>query len=165
MLEEASAPARIAEIVTLINAHGLRVSVVRGLSELNRGPDPSPFVLRLGADEAFMSPSAIAQVKTVVKEGRTALGACLCDSEALRRSAHFGLGKMYEGDVAEHLCHNPRCIVAGAKCLERSASDCRSPSCVALDAFAEIPAPGGNRRPSVMAGFVIWVAAGGGANR
>ena len=165
VLEEASAPARIAEIVTLINAHGLRVSVVRGLSELNRGPDPSPFVLRLGADEAFMSPSAIAQVKSVVKEGRTALGACLCDSEPLRRSAHFGLGKMYEGDVAEHLCHNPRCIVAGAKCLERSASDCRSPSCVALDAFAEIPAPGGNRRPSVMAGFVIWVAAGGGANR
>jgi len=165
VLEEASAPARIAEIVTLINAHGLRVSVVRGLSELNRGLDPSPFVLRLGADEAFMSPSAIAQVKTVVKEGRTAIGACLCDSEALRRSAHFGLGKMYEGDVAEHLCHNPRCIVAGAKCLERSASDCRSPSCVALDAFAEIPAPGGNRRPSVMAGFVIWVGAGGGANR
>ena len=94
-----------------------------------------------------------------------ASGACLCDSEALRRSTHFGLGKMYDGEVAENLCHTPRCIVAGGKKLERPASDCRRPACVALDAFAEIPTPGGNRRPSVMAGFVIWTDPGGSANR
>ena len=165
VLEDASAADRIAEMVTVLNAHGLRASVVLGLSELNRKPGPPPFVLRLGSDEALMSAGAIAQVKFAAKESPMASGACLCDSEALRRSTHFGLGKMYDGEVAENLCHTPRCIVAGGKKLERPASDCRRPACVALDAFAEIPTPGGNRRPSVMAGFVIWTDPGGSANR
>ncbi len=165
VLECVSAPARTAEIVALLNAYGLRASVVSGLSELNRRPMPSSFVLRLGTDEALMSAGAITQLRFAAKESQMAPGACFCDSEPLRRSAHFGLGKMYEGEVAEHQCHNPRCSVAETKNLERSATDCRRPSCVALDAFAEVPALGGNRRPSVMAGFVIWTEPGGGASR
>lgn len=165
VLEDASMPARVAKIVTLLNAHGLTANVAQGLGELNGRPEPSPLVLRLWSNEALMLASAIAQVKLALKESPVTSGACLCDSEALRRSAHFGLGKMYDGDVVDCFCDNPRCIVVGAKDLEQKVSDCRRPSCVALDTFAEIPAPGCNRRPSVMAGFVVWTNPEGNVSR
>lgn len=165
VLESAVAPVRVAEIVTQLNLHGLKVRVVRELSELSAGIVPPPVVLRLGSDQALMSTYAVAQVKLLVKEGRMTPGACLCDSEALRNSAYFGVGKMYEGEIAEHLCHDPRCSVAGFKDIEPQSSAGCGPSCIALDAFAEIPALGGNRRPAVMAGFIVWVAPGGGENQ
>ena len=165
VLEDVAAPARTAEIVTQLNAHGLRATVVRELGDLFGEPASAPFVLRLRSDEALMSADAIAQLKSVAREGGMDPGACLCDSETLRLSARFGLGRMYEGGVAEHLCHNPRCIIAAPEDHAQPPSYCRRPSCVALDAFAEIPAPGGNRRPSVIAGFVVWADPGGRASR
>jgi len=160
VLENAVAPVRVAEIVTQLNLHGLKVRVVSKLSELCVGTGPSPVVLRLVSDQALMSANAVAQVKLIAKEGRMTPGACLCDSDALRCSPHFGIGKMYEGRVAEHLCDDPRCSVAGFKDMEPQSSAGCGPSCVALDAFAEIPALGGNRRPAVMAGFVVWLRTG-----
>jgi hypothetical protein len=164
VLEDVIAPARTAEIVTLLNAFGLKSSVAGGLCEINTGTESPSFVLRLRSDEALMSAGAISLVKLAVQESRMTASACPCDSDALRGSAQFGVGKMYGGEIAEHRCHIPRCVVAGVKGLDAPALDGR-PSCVALDAFAEIPAAGGNRRPSVMAGFVVWAEPKGSEER
>lgn len=165
VLEDDVAPARTAELVALLNIHGLRAQVVSNLDELRRQSAEAPFVLTLRSDEALMSANAVVQLKLAAKEGRMAQGGCFCDSDALRRSDRYGLGRMYDGEVTKPLCRNPRCFIASSKDIVRTEGQGCHTSCVTFDVFAETPSPGGNRRPSVMAGFVVWKEQGGRPSR
>jgi hypothetical protein len=161
VIEDAVRPARTAEIVSLLNISGLRGRVVSGLGQLMAECSTAKLFLRLRLDEALMSPSSVSQLKLAVKERGCVPARCFCESEGLRQSPTFGLGRMYDGDVQLDQCSSPRCL-ALTICEKLGLLDQGlRPACRALDSFAETPPSGGNIRPSVMAGFVIWTVPGG----
>jgi hypothetical protein len=161
VIEDAVRPARTAEIVSLLNISGLRGRVVSGLDQLMAECSTAKLFLRLRLDEALMSPSSVSQLKLAVKERGCVPARCFCESEGLRQSPTFGLGRMYDGDVQLDQCGSPRCL-ALTICEKLGLFDQGlRPTCKALDSFAETPPSGGNIRPSVMAGFVIWTVPGG----
>ena len=156
VIDDATAPAGVAELIALLNIYGVQAQVIPSLDGLVELHDNAPHVLLLASDEALMSPSAIAQLKMLVDESNAGQAGCLCDSAGLRKSPRFGLAAMYVGEVAERQCLSPRCFVASSGVVVLPDVRGRYPSCVTLDVFAETPAHGGNRRPPVMAGFVVW---------
>jgi hypothetical protein len=167
VVEDPDVPARTSEIISLLHVHGLRASVVSGEAELGQLVGPlvgdgeglsagGPLVLMLGSDEALMAADAVVQLKFAAEEAGGASAGCFCSSEGLRHSDRFGLGQMYEGEVAEPPCPRPRCLTSLPDDHGRAMTRGYQPSCRTFDVFAETPPLGGNLRPPVMGGFVVW---------
>ena len=159
VMEDLDQPARTAALVAMLNMCGLRPYVGTRIDELSLSRRHQQLIVRLKTDEAFMSKDAIVQLKRMALEAGPPQKGCLCESDGLRRSASFGLERMYEGDSSARRCHTPRCFAAEG--MEEGKGLGPWPSCAALDVFAETPPPCGNLRPPVMAGFVIWKDIGG----
>ncbi len=166
VLEDGLTPARTAELVSRLKIQGQRVSVMTGDEIMSFArPPKSPAsgldvskttILVLGSDEALMAKDAIAQIKAAVADGGGVGSGCFCSVEGLRRSKRFGLGQMYPGEVAERPCLQPRCLTCASEALPHAMTLGYRPACAAFDVFLETPPPGGNLRPSVMGGFVVW---------
>jgi hypothetical protein len=156
VIDDATVPVAVAEIVNLFNLLGIRPEIISDLRILKKSYDNLFNVLILRADEALMSSFAIAQLKILAGESNASHGSCLCNSTTLRCSKRFGLATMYEGAVAEQVCMAPRCFSVSSKVDMLHDVVSQNPSCSVIDAFAEVPVFGSNRRMPVVAGFIVW---------
>jgi len=166
VLEDLDRPARTAEVMAMLNILGLNAKVM-SMEEVCGQPGPKingsddrhhheATVLMLGLDEALMAADAIGTIKAAVVEAGGIREGCLCDAEGLRRSSRFGLGQMYQGELTQLSCLQPRCFSSSFNALQHAMTLDYHPGCTIFDAFSETPPSGGNLRPSVMGGFVVW---------
>ena len=165
VIDDASLPLQSAELVTLLGCYSLSPLIVPSLREFLALSQGRFLIIHINSDEALMSDNAIVQLKQAFGERGLSVGTCFCDSDGLRSSKRFGLGQIYGGETFKSVCIHPRCHDSCKFIDENCQSFSKHPRCTTFDSFTEIPLPGSNIKPEVIAGFVVWNGMGGVSNK